>query len=174
MHSVFYNILILHLHCSSGEIGLHPCICNSRALLQALTPCVPGAGVRVHDFRDDGGCGAGVHDRAGGRARGAVDQALQLLHPLLRADRRQPRARDARRRRHRRRIRGLRAQRLPPLPLVAAALLRFRPTQLVGDNNGPSTDAGPYSTITSIAFVTLVKTSVCILVYLYVFQCMYS
>jgi hypothetical protein len=76
------------------------------------------AGVRVHDVRDDGGGGAGVRGRAGRRARAAVDQALQHLHALLRAGRRQPRARDAGRRRHRRPLGRLRAQRLPPLRVV--------------------------------------------------------
>jgi hypothetical protein len=80
------------------------------------------AGVRVRDVRDDGGGGAGVRGGAGRRARAAVDQALQHLHPLLRAGRRQPRARDAGRRRHRRPLRRLRAQRLPPLLLLVARL----------------------------------------------------
>jgi hypothetical protein len=94
------------------------------------------AGVRVHDVRDDGGGGAGVRGRAGRRARGAVDQALQHLHALLRAGRRQPRARDAGRRRHRRPLGRLRAQRLPPL-LVVGDLRRALGSRPKASSAGP-------------------------------------
>ena len=112
--------------CAASTARQRPASRTRKLTLACAARSVPmAAGVRVHDVRDDGGSGAGVRDRAGRRARAAVDQALQHLHPLLRADRRQSRARDAGRRGNRRPLRRLRAQRLPPL-LAAAGDLRRR------------------------------------------------
>ncbi|KAG2656408.1 hypothetical protein PVAP13_1KG079454 [Panicum virgatum] len=74
----------------------------------------PRQGMRVHGVRDDDGGAAGVLRGARRRGRPAVEQALQHLHPLLRAGRRGDGLQHARRGGHGR-PRGL--LRAPTLPL---------------------------------------------------------
>jgi hypothetical protein len=75
------------------------------------------AGMRVHGVRDDGGGAAGVLRGAARRRRPAVEQALQHLHPLLRAGGRRHGLQPAGRRRHGRPLRVLGSGPLPP-PLL--------------------------------------------------------
>jgi hypothetical protein len=74
----------------------------------------PCAGVRVHGVRDDGGGAAGVLRGAHRRGGPAVEQALQHLHPLLRAGRRGDGLQHARRRGYGHPRGLLRARTLPP------------------------------------------------------------
>ena len=72
--------------------------------------------MRVHGVGDDGGGAAGVLRGAAGRGGPAVEQALQHLHPLLRAGRRGDGLQPAGRRGDGRPLRLLRAGPLPPPP----------------------------------------------------------
>lgn len=78
------------------------------------------AGMRLRGVGVHGGGAAGVLRGAGGGGAPAVEQALQHLHPLLRAGRRRHGLRPRRRRRHGPPLRLLRAPPLPPLLAVAA------------------------------------------------------